>query len=90
MLEPSKPSPPVFEFRQKIAARRPGEVGLALLLTDLALDVQHQRVEPLQRREQDDVPGPALGVVPDDVRAADRHEDDGVAEALGIMAADIG
>ncbi len=36
MLEPSKPSPPVYE-RQKIAARRPGEAGLALLLSVILL-----------------------------------------------------
>ncbi len=36
MLEPRKPSPPVYE-RQKIAARRPGEAGLALLLSVIIL-----------------------------------------------------
>ena len=36
MLEPRKPSPPVYE-RQKIAAHRPGEVGLALLLSVIIL-----------------------------------------------------
>ena len=37
MLEPRKPGPPVFEFRHTTAARRPGEAGLALLLSVIIL-----------------------------------------------------
>ena len=37
MLAPRKPGPPVFELRQKIAARRPGEAGFALLLSVIIL-----------------------------------------------------